>query len=730
MAGGPGNSDGSSALFATVGAGAMIAQQVILKASRDAFFLTHFGAERLPIAMTIGAMLSGLVIVAASSLFLRKDPARVVPAAFLASSIAIVLEWVLYAYSDLAATVIVYLHVSAFGATLVSAFWSLINDVFDPHTARRMIGRAAAGAALGGLGGGVLATIVSRVAPMHFMLLLAASFGFAAGIAIAKLSRRVEPHRGEPSQERASGVKALHDTPYLRNLALLVLLGAMTQALLDFAIGAEAVERYGSGGNLLSFYAVLQTVIGLGSFVVQIAASDLLLERLGIGRTISMLPIGVIGVGAIWFASPSVLVLMGQRALESVLRGSIFRSAYEVLFTPIERTLKRSAKALIDVGFDRLGTVLGSGATMAIAAYWPAERMRVVIGFAMLVSAGAIAIAAKLHFGYVATLAERLRTGVLRLDPGDAHDATTRRTLSETIDAMDRPTLLAQIEALRSDAPRTPIVKTSAFDPSAASFGDLPPRSRNADDDPLASAVAGLRSNDAERIRAVLRTSGALIPLLSPLVLVLLDRVDVGRDAMLALRPFASRMIGQLADALIDDALPDRARRRVARLLAGGADQRALDSLAMVIDRSSLLLRSTVARSMIELLTRNPRLRVDREALIASASRALDGALPGSSEADLAIDLLSIAYAKEPMQLARGALRSGDPELRGVALEYIDAVLTPELRHAMRPLFEGSGSGSGSREKSTRMAAEIADDLFHSKDVIAAVVAEAAEEDS
>ena len=49
------------------------------------------------------------------------------------------------------------------------------------------------------------------------------------------------------------------------------------------------------------------------------------------------------------------------RGGESVFRGSLFRTGYELFFTPIPPHDKRAAKSIIDVGFDRLGDAVGGG---------------------------------------------------------------------------------------------------------------------------------------------------------------------------------------------------------------------------------------------------------------------------------------------------------------------------------------------------------------------------------
>ena len=54
------------------------------------------------------------------------------------------------------------------------------------------------------------------------------------------------------------------------------------------------------------------------------------------------------------------------RGAQAVLRNSLFRSAYELLYTPLAQERKRPTKAIVDVGVDRLGTAAGSAVVMLV----------------------------------------------------------------------------------------------------------------------------------------------------------------------------------------------------------------------------------------------------------------------------------------------------------------------------------------------------------------------------
>ncbi len=65
-----------------VASGALIAQTVAGKATRDTLFLTHFGIQMLPAAMIGAALVSSIAVLGISRLLTRHGPARVVPASF------------------------------------------------------------------------------------------------------------------------------------------------------------------------------------------------------------------------------------------------------------------------------------------------------------------------------------------------------------------------------------------------------------------------------------------------------------------------------------------------------------------------------------------------------------------------------------------------------------------------------------------------------------------------
>ena len=164
-------------LVAPLTAAALIAQQVGANAIRDGLFLSLFPVQSLPYFMAgRGRARDRSRRSSRDGCWPGSGPARRRSRRSFASNAALFLvEWVLLGWQPRAAAVLLYLHSSVLGAIAISAFWSLLNERFDPHSAKPLMARVAAAATFGGFVGGVSAERVAALLPQGALLLLLAS---------------------------------------------------------------------------------------------------------------------------------------------------------------------------------------------------------------------------------------------------------------------------------------------------------------------------------------------------------------------------------------------------------------------------------------------------------------------------------------------------------------------------------------------------------------------------
>jgi ATP:ADP antiporter, AAA family len=688
---------------AVICAGVVTAQFVGGKAARDALFLAQIDVTSLP-AMVIATSIFSIALVAVNAKGVsRLSPARFVPWAFAVSAILLLAEWVLTLSSPKLAAVLVYLHISGLGPILGSGFWLVTTERFDPRTAKRKFGQIAAGGTLGGLLGGLLAERVAVMLGVGAMLPVLAILNLVCAWQVRRLvpAPTSEPQSKEFSAELTpepawSGVRVLAETPYLRHLALLVLLGSASASLIDYAFKAQAVEALGSGDALLRFFGAYYAIVSLATFAVQTSTSRFALERFGLAFTTATPSIALLGgsIGAL--AAPGLAGAIVARGSESVFRGSLFRAGYEVFYTPIPTAEKRAAKSIIDVGFDRIGDAVGGSAVRFVLTLAPQVQYSVILFLALLGSAAAAAVSSRLNRGYVQTLERNLRGRAVELDLSNVQDLTTRTTMLKTLRGIREGAGRPQNEPALASKRSSTLLPSSGFDSGI-------------------QLIMALRSRDGDRVLAVLRRNEELTSALILHVIPLLAWDLVATDAIRALQKVASKHVGALSDALLDPDEDFAVRRRIPRVMAVCSTQRAADSLVLGLADIRFEVRFQCGRALAAIVAKHPHMRVGAAGIFDVVQKEVAVGRPvwegrrlldrlEDSEPETSVDdfirsranqslahvftVLSLVLPPEPLQIALRGLHAGDENLRGTALEYLESILPPAIREPLWPFLE------------------------------------------
>jgi ATP/ADP translocase len=684
---------------------ALIAQQVAGRAVRDALFLTNFRVASLPIVMVAAAALSLLAVVWLSRLMARYSPARVMPVLFASSACGLTLEWAIAFVSAPASAVAVYLHTAVFSPVMMSTFWSLINERFDPHTAKSAVTRIANGATLGGALGGLAAWRASTLIelPTTVLYLAVLNAGCFVGTLVFRARTEAAPSpasaRSAPPTEKVSAVAMLRTAPFLQNLALLVALGAAMSTLLDYVFSAQVTAAYGKGPPLLAFFSLFWLAVSVLSFALQLTLGRMVMEKLSLAVNIAVLPGIIIMGGAVGLAVPGLVSSVLLRGAEAIQRNTLFRSAYELLYTPLSEERKRSTKSLIDVGFDRLGTMVGSGVAILMLLLFTRWHSSVLLGIVVALAFATLPIVRRLQVGYVAALEEGLREGARKLEPLKPSPVGTR-------DVARRDELIRRVEDLRDPA------GPGATSGIASAILRSPRK--------LLSRAEVLLSGEVDRARDALRDWSTTEAQLATFAILLLAHKELRSDAQAALRRVAPAVTGQLIDALLDPAMDVAVRLRIPRVLAGCPSQRAADGLLLGVADERFEVRYACGSALLKITEGESGISVSRERLFEAIKREARENSPDPIELDeldedpteaeslafvgnlLARDrmdrrleymftILSLHLEREPLRLAFRALHHENVRHRGTALEYLESVLPGELRAAVWPFLGETG---------------------------------------
>ncbi|MEM7139245.1 MAG: Npt1/Npt2 family nucleotide transporter [Myxococcota bacterium] len=668
----------------------MVGQLIASRAIRDTVFLTEFSAALLPRVMLGSAALSLLAAWAVARVMPRWGPRATAVVLAMVNAVIFAAEAALFERFASGVAVALYLHVSVVGALVISAFSSVVNERFDPMHAKAVVAHAGTGGALGGVLGGALALFVVDAIPMTAVLygLSATSALMANGMWRIGPSTQPDHHAEDPR----SGFSLIRDDRYLRNIATTIVLLGAAGVLADYAMKAEADLRFVDSTGLLSFFSIFYTATALLTFLIQAGAAKPLLARVGLGGTMAVLPLSLAvfaGVGAVWTHLVTAVLARGS---QTVISSSLFRSGYELLYTPIPPTKKRATKALIDIACNRTGYGIGSLVVMALVALTPTLDMATT---SVLIVATVVALASawmvwRLHDGYIKALASSLHDGSVVLQSDDVFDATTLHTLARSATTMDRYTLLQSIE----EHERL----------QGASVDDTY-RQRTT------TQLDGLLSDDPARVLAALVDPDLDVSLAAQVVRLLATDL-YAQPAYGALEAMGSRVTGQLVDAMLAEETPEVIRRRIPRLLRKTQDPRAAQGLVTGLADEAFEVRYRCGHALASLRRDDPsRVSVSRAEVMSVIAAELasnedvwrrrmsdDGDLGDlHSEIDALLakrqdrnlqhvfTLLSLTLDREAIVLSLRALSSDDDNLRGTALEYLHNVLPEEVRTSLWP---------------------------------------------
>ena len=646
---------------------------------------------------------SAVLAIAGALLFarwlVRVGPARAVPLVFAVSGGVFLLEWGLLDPAPQIAAALVYLHVTALGPLLLSGFWSVVNERFDPHTAKRAVSPMAAAGALAGVATGVAAERIASLADIGWTLALLFVLAISAAVAVRGVGAPKEASNA-PTEDPGGALARIGRHPLLRPMALLMVLGAAIDTFLDYVLKLEAAAVWVETQALVRFFAAFYVGCGLLAFAFQGALGSFLLRRFGLGGAMAVLPLGVIATGGVALLSWRIWTVLLVRGVQSVMEGGMFRSAFELLYTPLPARLKRPIKPWSDGAARSVGSMAAAGLVLFLLCVLPDEGGGVVVALSIATSGLMLWLVLHAQRSYVAELGDSLRTGGVRLVPEDVEDATTL-FVAQSHTGVDRLTLLEQARAYaarqkEAGESKDPVVGASR----ATSVPDAVPHLAGStpSPDPLLARVIDVCSHDPVRVRGALHVrdqaagvrSAAADRRLVPHVVPLLADPALVRDAEAFLRRVAPRSLGQLIDSLLDRSEALEVRLALTRILPNVQEARALEGLLLVLDDPSFELRRASAEAAVRLVEPKRGEAPPRDVVHAQVAKELSraDAVPPSWRLEQVFVLLALLHGRDTMRSTQSGLESETPRQRGTALELLETVLPEDLRRRVFELIE------------------------------------------
>ena len=251
-----------------------------------------------------------------------------------------------------------YVWISVFAMFHLSVFWSFMSDIFNKQQARRLFAIIAAGASAGALIGPLVPTLFVTYSGTQNLILIASillMFPIPIILTLSKLKSKAlnnaeinaDSDNFKIGGNPFSGFKTFVSNPYMLAIGVFILLYTMISTFVYF-----------EQKNLLAAYdratrtqilGSIDWIVNVLTFGIAFFATSRIVNKMGMGRTLALMPLLVCtGILVLAFA-PIIVVLLALQVTRRAGNYAVTKPAREMLFTEVSKEERFKTKPVIDV---------------------------------------------------------------------------------------------------------------------------------------------------------------------------------------------------------------------------------------------------------------------------------------------------------------------------------------------------------------------------------------------
>lgn len=401
------------ALFAAL----LQAGVVIGLTAADSLFLTHLGAERLPVVylfMPVAMMLYAPVY----SLLLAKFGidrlvqltlgALVVGGVFFGASgefFPISTHWLLYAMK---------FYVGVWFIALYTLFWNFTNDYFNLLDGKRLFGLIAAGSAAGSAVGAMLVSGLSAHVPPDRLFFAWAILALLTLPVFAILRRRYHKIEldADDEEKAASPWQLLHyvlrmfrTSRFALALTLICFCAANLTALLEY-LSMSVLSQSKTPAELAHLLGKLNALASGLTLVVNLVFFSRIVGWLGVANTALILPLTYLAAFVFFYLKQGpAAAILAFYAYQSILPAIEYNNA-NLLYNALPARVKPHLRTFVEAMAEPMATAFAGVFLLSWATGLGPENVALA---GLLAACGALGIALIVKFDYVTALAGNLR---------------------------------------------------------------------------------------------------------------------------------------------------------------------------------------------------------------------------------------------------------------------------------------------------------------------------------
>ena len=326
---------------------AFVALGITGSAARDAYFLNMVDRDYLPLMFLAVAIVLTLAVAIYNRLSKNRDLIQTTTVSCLVFALSLV-----FIQNNLKGWVIPFLYVwvEVIILIIITQFWILAADVFNPRQAKRLFSILGAGGALASIIIG--SSIKYYVSLFGSENLLFVTIGFL-GVVIL-MANLIRPYRNINELKNRSTKKDEKQqsdklfTPYIKSLAIIIGLAAIASVIIDYQFKMIAVAAFPNQDDLVNFFGKYYAITGIARIIIDLYITSRVLSRFGILIAILILPISLM-IGSLGFLlSPILATVFLSKFSDQVFKFTLHNASIQLFWIPVKKTIKTKLKPIIE----------------------------------------------------------------------------------------------------------------------------------------------------------------------------------------------------------------------------------------------------------------------------------------------------------------------------------------------------------------------------------------------
>jgi len=259
-----------------------------------------------------------------------------------------------------------YVWLSLFSLFHISVFWSLMSDIFSRQQAPRLFGFIASGASIGTIAGSAVALALATLIGTLNLMLVAATILVMILPMVAVLRRAAQPGGPATAEEQAlsgnpfAGFREFVRNPYLLGIGVFIFFYTFIGSFAYFEL--KNLMAANDRDTNTAIWAGINLAVNSLTIIIAWFATSRITGRLGVGKTLALVPLLVAAAMVLVFINPVLAVMVAGWVVLKAGNYSITRPGREMLYTNVSREDRFKTKQVIDIVVYRGGDVLSGWA--------------------------------------------------------------------------------------------------------------------------------------------------------------------------------------------------------------------------------------------------------------------------------------------------------------------------------------------------------------------------------